>query len=339
MNTKQLQYFLTTAENKSIASAAKCLDISQPAISLQLANLEHELKIKLFNRDFRGVTLTSAGLKFKQHAEKILLQIQTAKIEMTEGLEAFSGKVVVGLSQAACNVLSVELLNELEHRYENIELTFRVGPSYIVNSWLLEKKVDIAICYDIPEKEGSELTILELISEDLRLYISTKPQDPAYSELTLYSSMPFSDLQYYKIFMPDQDDALSKMLIKNADNLNIKLKTKDAFGQMTTTLHFVTQGIALVVCPSSATFHLEQNRQIRGINIIEPNLKQNVYLVKNHAIETSRAVDAVFELIREVTASVHNKDYWCGTLLDKKYYIPKISEVATIIDHKMAIEA
>jgi len=339
MNTKQLQYFLTTAENKSIASAAKVLDISQPAISLQLANLEHELKIKLFNRDFRGVTLTEAGQKFKPHAEKILLQIQTAKTEMTEGLKALSGKVVVGLSQSACNVLSVELLNELEHRYENLELTFRVGPSYIVNSWLLEKKIDIAICYDIPEDVNAELTTLELINEDLRLYISTKPQNPAYSELALYSYMNFSDLQYYKIFMPDQDDALSKVLMEQADNAGIKLKTKDAFGQMMTTLHFVTQGLALVVCPSSATFHLEQSRQIRGINIIEPKLKQHVYLVKNNTMENSRAVDAVFELIREVTASVHSKNYWCGKLLDKKYHVPQISDVATIHDHKLTKKA
>ena len=49
MNTKQLEYFLATVEQGSISSAAKMLDVAQPAISLQLANLEHELKIKLFD--------------------------------------------------------------------------------------------------------------------------------------------------------------------------------------------------------------------------------------------------------------------------------------------------
>ena len=44
MNTKQLEYFLATVEQGSISGASKVLDVAQPAISLQLANLEHELK-------------------------------------------------------------------------------------------------------------------------------------------------------------------------------------------------------------------------------------------------------------------------------------------------------
>ena len=68
MNTKQLEYFLATVEQGSISSAAKMLDVAQPAISLQLANLEHELKIKLFERNFRGVSLTLAGTQFEEHA-------------------------------------------------------------------------------------------------------------------------------------------------------------------------------------------------------------------------------------------------------------------------------
>jgi LysR family transcriptional regulator, nitrogen assimilation regulatory protein len=332
MNTKQLQYFLATAENKSITAAAKMLDIAQPAISLQIANLEHELKIKLFDRDFRGVTLTEAGCKFKKHAKQILLQIQDAKAEIAQGQQTYSGKVVVGLSQSICNVLSVELLNELEQRYANIELTFRVGPSYVVDSWLHEKKIDIALCYELSRQVSMDLNVVELIREDLFLYISNKPQNPAYSELAIYSSLPFSDLQYYKIFMPDKKDALSKSLMKTADALNIQLKTKDAFGQMMTTLHFVTQGLGLVVCPSSSTFHLEQTRQIRGIKIIEPDVQQNLYLVRENKIEENCAVSAVFELIREVTASVHAKNYWRGTLIDKKYYVPDVNNIETLIE-------
>jgi len=332
MNTKQLQYFLATARKKSITAAAKELDIAQPAISLQIANLEHELKVKLFDRDFRGMMLTESGKKFEKHAEGILLQIQIAKMEVAEDQKECSGKVIVGLSQSICNVLSVELLNELEHRYANIELTFRVGPSYIVDTWLAEKKVDIALCYEDSIHVSDTNNIVELIREDLFLYISEKPQNPTYSELVLYSTMPFIDLRYYEIFMPDQKDALSKTLVNTANSLDISLKTKDAFGQMMTTLHFVTQGLGLVVCPSSSTFHLEQSKQIRGIKLIEPELQQKVYLVKAEPIKQSNAVAVVFELIREITASVHSKDYWRGTLSDKKYHIPKVDGIDKLVE-------
>jgi LysR family nitrogen assimilation transcriptional regulator len=332
MNTKQLQYFLATARQKSITAAAKELDIAQPAISLQIANLEHELKVKLFDRDFRGMTLTESGKKFEKYATDILLQIQQAITDITEGQKKCSEKVIVGLSQSVCNVLSVELLNEIEHRYANIELTFRVGPSYIVDLWLAEKKIDIALCYEGSEHVKGIPNIIELIREDLFLYISEKPQNPTYSELVLYSSIPYVDLQHYEVFMPDQKDALSKTLVKTAKTLGISLKTKDAFGQMMTTLHFVTQGLGLVVCPSSSTFHLEQSKQIRGIKLIEPDLQQKLYLVKSDNIKQNKAVDAVYELIREVTASVHAKNYWRGTLSDKKYFVPKIDGIDKFVE-------
>lgn len=332
MNTKQLQYFLATARQKSITAAAKELDIAQPAISLQLANLEHELKVKLFDRDFRGMTLTDSGKKFEKHATDILLQIQQAVTDVTESQKKCSGKVIVGLSQSVCNVLSMELLNEIELRYANIELTFRVGPSYIVDEWLKEKQIDIALCYEGSEHVTDIPNIIELIREDLFLYISERPQNPTYSELALYSSMPYIDLQHYEIFMPDQKDALSKTLVKTAKTLDMSLKTKDAFGQMMTTLHFVTQGLGLVVCPSSSTFHLEQSKQIRGIKLIKPDLQQKLYLVKSDNIKQNKEVDAVYELIREVTASVHAKNYWRGTLSDKKYHVPKFDSIEKLVE-------
>ena len=61
MNLKQLRYFIVTADYGSIASAARALDAAQPAVSHQLANLEHELKSTLFIRNYRGVTLTASG--------------------------------------------------------------------------------------------------------------------------------------------------------------------------------------------------------------------------------------------------------------------------------------
>src|SRR5687768_564259 len=144
MNTKQLQYFLVTAEKSSITAAARELDVAQPAISLQLANLEHELKTKLFERDFRGVRLTETGNRFKKHAETIMQQIQVAKADLNAEKDDYCGTVTLGLNQEVCNVLAIDLLTEIEHRYPNIELKLRIGPSNVVDEWLHEGSVDVA---------------------------------------------------------------------------------------------------------------------------------------------------------------------------------------------------
>jgi hypothetical protein len=61
-------------------------------------------------------------------------------------------------------------------------------------------------------------------------------------------------------------------------------------------------------------------------------LQQKVHLVKAEQIESNSAVDAIFELIREVTANVHGKNDWRGTLLDKKYYLPQVIDIETFVE-------
>ena len=322
MNTKQLQYFLATAEQGSITAAARELDVAQPAISLQIANLEHELKIKLFERDFRGVELTDAGRKFAHHARIILAQINAAKTELLGNRSEYKGKVVVGLTQASCNVLSVELLTELEHRFANIELVLQIGSPNAIARWLEKETIDIAIGYQGDQPNMAPNTIA-LIRENLYLYISRQPKNPAYSELVLYGSLPFKELAHYDLFMAEEQDNVTRMVNAQAKLSGIKLKPKNAFGQLMTTLHYVTQGYGLVILPSSGAFHLESSNQIRAINLIQPELQSEVFLQVAERKCQDAAVNAVFELIREVTANMHANDHWRGTLLDKKYHAAK----------------
>lgn len=61
MNIIQLEYFLALAKYENFRKTAQALYVSQPAVSKQIANLERELGVTLFSRDYRMVTLTPAG--------------------------------------------------------------------------------------------------------------------------------------------------------------------------------------------------------------------------------------------------------------------------------------
>lgn len=321
MNTKQLQYFLVTAEKSSITAAARELDVAQPAISLQLANLEHELKTKLFERDFRGVRLTESGNRFKKHAETIMQQIQVAKADLNAGKDDYRGTVVLGMNQEVCNVLAIELLTEIEHRFPNIELKLRIGPSYIVEEWLQEGAVDIAICYQQNHPSSVSNSIL-LLREKLFLIIARQPKNPAYCELVHYGSIPFAELRHYDIFLPDEKDALSDFLYKQAEDVGIALKNKKSFGQLMTTLHYVSQGFGLAILPSSAVFHLESTNQIRTVPIIQPELERDVFIQTALGKNDDCAVGVVVDLIRQTSANVHANQCWRGRFLDTKYARP-----------------
>lgn len=85
----ELDFFLTLCREGSMSNAARVLDISPAAISKRLANIEKRLKIQLFNRSTRSMSLTPEGQIYQRHAEQTLSQV----LEMEEQLSRHEGQV------------------------------------------------------------------------------------------------------------------------------------------------------------------------------------------------------------------------------------------------------
>lgn len=78
MELRHLRYFIAIAEELSFTAAAARLGVSQPPLSTQIQDLEHELKTQLFVRNKRRVELTAAGVAFRRYALAILAQVDEA---------------------------------------------------------------------------------------------------------------------------------------------------------------------------------------------------------------------------------------------------------------------
>jgi len=72
LDIKQIRYFAVLAETLHFGRAAARLNLSQPPLSRQIAALERELGVALFERSSRAVTLTRAGKSFQADAKAIL---------------------------------------------------------------------------------------------------------------------------------------------------------------------------------------------------------------------------------------------------------------------------
>ncbi|KQX45521.1 MULTISPECIES: LysR family transcriptional regulator [unclassified Streptomyces] len=95
---RELRYFLAVAEELHFTRAAERLYVSQPALSKQIRSLERQLGVRLFDRDRRGVALTSVGTALVPHARAALAAWQEGHEAVRRAREAERGLLVVGMS-------------------------------------------------------------------------------------------------------------------------------------------------------------------------------------------------------------------------------------------------
>ncbi|MBU3001791.1 LysR family transcriptional regulator [Paraglaciecola arctica] len=314
MNSKQLKYFLKTADNGSITRAAKVLDIAQPAISQQISSLEHELSVQLFERDFRGVRLTQCGEKFYLRAKSIVHQMAMAKSEIVETESNPSGRISVGMAQAVCNVLAIPLTQAIQNNYPNVELCLHYGTTDFLNQCLSNGQIDLAITYEntVTDKNFSSTP---LIKENIYLVVGTEKNKEMYVQLCKRDHIEFKDLAAFEIILPSQTDPLVQMLNRYETQTGVRIWNKQNFGLLMTNLRYVTDGLGLMILPSSAVFHLEKANQVKTISITKPSLKRDVILVSNSKHPTSSAKQVVNNIIFELTKDAHSLGNWRGEIL------------------------
>ncbi|WP_309055491.1 LysR family transcriptional regulator [Streptomyces sp.] len=95
---RDLRYFLAVAEELHFTRAAERLYVSQPALSKQIRALERQLGAPLFDRDRRGVSLTSVGTALLPHARAALAAWEEGRAAVRRAREAAEGTLTVGMS-------------------------------------------------------------------------------------------------------------------------------------------------------------------------------------------------------------------------------------------------
>lgn len=153
VDLRHLRYFLAVAEEGHFGRAAEKLHIVQPALSMQIRDLERELGVRLFTRTTRRVDLTEAGRLFRVEAERTLAQADHARRIARQAARGEVGHIRVSFSgnAAIAGGLPEDIL--AFHRARpgvSIEL-LEMAPADQIQA-ILENRVDIGYVPDFGEE-------------------------------------------------------------------------------------------------------------------------------------------------------------------------------------------
>jgi LysR family hydrogen peroxide-inducible transcriptional activator len=125
---KQLEYFVALAETGSFRGAAEACGISQPSLSVQLANLEKRLGQRLVERSRSGVILTAAGREVHERARVILEAAKGLVNRFDAQRTGLAGTIRFGASPTLGPYLLPHVIARLHARHPDLNLYIREGP-------------------------------------------------------------------------------------------------------------------------------------------------------------------------------------------------------------------
>lgn len=120
MEIRVLRYFLTVVREESITKASEVLHITQPTLSRQLAQMEEDIGVKLFDRGTRKIKLTNEGILLRRRAEEILQLVDKTEKELVEQEEQVEGKISIGCGEIAAVQLLPKIIESFRRKYPRV---------------------------------------------------------------------------------------------------------------------------------------------------------------------------------------------------------------------------
>ncbi len=146
--------FISVAENLSFSKAANDLNISQPAVTRHIKELEERYKTNLFERKSNKIYLTKAGEKVYNALKEIAQQYRNLDFEIGQMQDSISGEFKIGASSTISQYIIPKVIASFHKRYPKIRIYLLNGNSFEMEKLLLENQVDIALVENHSSQSG-----------------------------------------------------------------------------------------------------------------------------------------------------------------------------------------
>jgi DNA-binding transcriptional LysR family regulator len=144
VSLRQLNVFAAVAKHLSFARAAEELHLTQPAVSMQIKELESAIELPLFERTGRVVRLTMPGEYFLVYARRVLATMKEAGAAMAKLRHVEGGRVTIGMVSTAKYYLP-RLLARFRAEHPAVEWRLESGNREQLSKMLHDNEVDLAV--------------------------------------------------------------------------------------------------------------------------------------------------------------------------------------------------
>lgn len=297
----QLRILKAIAAEGSFKRAADSLYVSQPAVSLQVQNLERQLDVPLFDRGGRRAQLTEAGHLLLSYGEKILTLCQETcrAIEDLQNLQG--GTLIIGASQTTGTYLLPRMIGMFRQQYPDVAVQLHVHSTRRTAWSVANGQVDLAIIGgEVPSELQEALKIIPYAEDELALIL------PALHPLAKIGTIQKDDLYKLQFIALDSQSTIRKVIDQVLTRCGIdtrRLKIEMELNSIEAIKNAVQAGLGASFVSLSAIEKELQMGILHYAKIEEVVVKRMLWVVVNPNRYRSKAAEAFSQEILPAFAS------------------------------------
>lgn len=302
----QLRILKAIAAEGSFKRAADSLYVSQPAVSLQVQNLERQLNVPLFDRGGRRAQLTEAGHLLLSYGEKILSLCQETCRALEDLQNLQGGTLIVGASQTTGTYLLPRMIGIFRQKYPDVAVQLHVHSTRRTAWSVVNGQVDIAIIGgEIPAELIESLEIVPYSEDELVLIL------PIFHPFAKFDKIHKEDLYKLQFITLDSQSTIRKVIEHVLVRANIdtrRFKIEMELNSIEAIKNAVQAGLGAAFVSNTAIMKELQMGILHSTCVEGVTIERNLWLIYNPNRYRSKAAEAFTREVLPQFAATGFKD-------------------------------
>ncbi len=299
MNLQHLKYFVELAHTKNYSATAEVLHITQPSLTYAINQLEEELGVSLFTKNGRNNTLTSYGEQFLGYAEGALktLDLGVSAIHNKTYAETI---IRIGFLRFLGIEYVPKLISSFQEAYPeyNVRFECETGNTKLLLQGLNTSRFDVVFC--APAKRVRKYGTMIGMQ---RLYLIVPKGHP----LSSRTSVRLEDTYEYPYVYYVKGTGMRNIIEANHPDFPEHIDIKYEIIEERVMAGFVASGLGIGIVPQ---MKLLENMPVDVIEIVEPSIERDIYMVPTATREMSPALDAFIQYTKKRIADQDNSSFF-----------------------------
>ena len=286
MQYRQLRYYVKIVEAGSFSRAAALIHIAQPALSLQIAELEDYLGVSLLQRSARGVRPTAAGELLYREATAVLKYLEQIPGVVRSSGGVAQGVVSIGMASVLGPDTVAQFAEACHTALEKVSLRLVVTDSAALRDKLIAEQLDLALVFE--DDLNAAFTRETLYRQ--RLYV-LHPKT-----MSMNSSLSLEELAQYRLVLPTRPDLVRASADRAFKEAGLSPKVVAEVDGYSSLLSIVRAGMGATILPKGDLTELGD--EMAEPVLIEPALHMTVSIASAQEKPLSYAAGEVRKVLR-----------------------------------------